>query len=73
MSGRTEDVGRTEPPIRRVDPADAATGRAMLDVERAAFAADDPLCPLSSPRVFQARLALGPPHRHPGEAWCLPN
>ncbi|HEY6788141.1 MAG TPA: GNAT family N-acetyltransferase, partial [Trebonia sp.] len=46
---------------------------AMLDVERAAFAADDPLCPLSSPRVFQARLALGPPHRHPGEAWCLPN
>ena len=61
----------TTPTVRRVDPADAATVRAMLDVERSADAADDPSCPPSSPRVFQARLALGPPHRDPGEAWCL--
>ena len=63
----------TEPAVRRVDPADAATVRAMLDVERAALAADDPSSPLWSPRVFQARLALGPPHRDPSEAWCLPD
>jgi GNAT superfamily N-acetyltransferase len=45
----------------------------MLDVKRSAVAADDPSCPPWSPRVFQARLALGPPHRDPGEAWCLPD
>jgi GNAT superfamily N-acetyltransferase len=45
----------------------------MLDVERSAIAAEDPSCPPSSPRVFQARLALGPPHRNPSEAWCLPD
>jgi GNAT superfamily N-acetyltransferase len=63
----------TELAIRRVDPADAATVRAMLDVERSALAADDPSSPLWSPRVFQARLALGPPYRDPSEAWCLPD
>jgi GNAT superfamily N-acetyltransferase len=45
----------------------------MLDVERSALAADDPSSPLWSPRVFQARLALGPPYRDPSETWCLPD
>ena len=71
--GRAQDVSTVEPAVQRVDPADAATVRAMLDVERAALAADDPSSPVWSPRVFQARLALGPPHRDPGEAWCLPD
>jgi GNAT superfamily N-acetyltransferase len=45
----------------------------MFDVKRAALAADDPSCPPWSPCVFQARLALGPPHGAPSEAWCLPD
>ena len=41
--------------------------------KRSALAADDPSSPVWSPRVFQARLAFGPPHRDPSEAWCLPD
>jgi GNAT superfamily N-acetyltransferase len=45
----------------------------MFDVERAALAVDDPSCPPWSLRRFQLRMALGPPHAEPCEAWCLPD
>ena len=64
-------MSTAEPAIRRVDPADAASVRAIIGLERAAMAVDDPSCPPYSARVFQARLALGPPHHDPAEAWSL--
>jgi len=57
------------PWLLRLDPADAGTVWAILDVERAARTVDDPAAPPWSAASFRARLTLGPPHGSPGETW----
>jgi GNAT superfamily N-acetyltransferase len=60
------------PNIMRIDPADTATIRKLVDVDLAAVAVDDPGCPPWSARVIKLRMTLGLPVRSPGELWWTP-
>ena len=57
------------PSIRRIDPADTSTVRALADVQLAGLAVDDPTCPPWSARVLKLRMTVGAPMRDPGEMW----